>query len=265
MNRKRAALVMGAVLAMPMSFAQEQIHFTGQTTADAQLIKDALGSIADYLKDNANCPSVGDVESEILPEDTVKRDPGQPEGTSPATYELWTATSCGKQQSFLVVFWAAKEGGTMFRIQLGGDLANQRSRPLAGKTVSGDPITEDVCQILASTLGAKPELTDAPAVHALGHTEASPLKLATNADVKLMGLVCWRSEARLAPEDYLVPDKVGVPLFIKTDTGDERKDRTITLEKVGGYPRVRLLAGPEWTEAEKTEIKAAIAVYSPGK
>src|SRR5689334_2827885 len=184
MSMKRAALLMGSILAMPMAHAQEQIHFTGQTTADALLIHDALGSIAGYLKENANCPSVGDVQSEILPEDSVKRDPKQPEGTSPATYELWTSTSCGKQQAFLVVFWAAKEGGTMFRIQLGGDLVNQASRPLAGKTVSGDPLTEDVCQLLVSTLGAKPELMDAPAVHALGHTPENPLKLGTNADVK---------------------------------------------------------------------------------
>ena len=100
-----------------------------------------------------------------------------------------------------------------------------------------------------------------PGVHALGHTQESPLKLGTNADVKIMGLVCWRSEARLAPGDYLVPDKVGVPLFIKTDTGDEKKDRTITLEKAGGSPRVRLLAGPEWSKAEEEEVKKAIAEF----
>ena len=104
---------------MPTSvLAQEQVRFTGTTSADKQLIHDAFQNIALYVHDSLKCNTIEQVAAEVLPDGTVKRDAAQPEGTGPATYERWTVTYCGKKQSFLVVFWEAKERGTMYRIQL---------------------------------------------------------------------------------------------------------------------------------------------------
>jgi hypothetical protein len=80
-------------------------------------------------------------------------------------------------------------------------------------------------------------------------------------DVKIKGVMCWRSEARLAANDYLVPHSTGVPLYIKTDTGDEAADRTIALEKVRGSFRVRLLSGPKWTPEEEKEVLQAVQLF----
>jgi hypothetical protein len=140
--------------------------------------------------------------------------------------------------------------------------ATSADQPVTGKTFNGEAITEDECQVLASVKGAKPALRDAPGVHVLGHTAADPLVLASTPEVSIKGLGCWRSEARLAPDDYLVPDRIGVPLFIKTDTGDATKDRAITLEKAGGSYRVRLLAGPAWSKAEEAEMIKALGVFN---
>jgi hypothetical protein len=98
--------------------AQEQVRFTGTTSADEQLIHDAFQNIVLYVRENLKCDTIEQVAAEVLPDGKVKRDAAQPEGTGPATYELWTVSFCGKEQPFLVVFWEAKEGGTMYRIQL---------------------------------------------------------------------------------------------------------------------------------------------------
>ena len=100
------------------AIAQEQVRFTGTTSADEQLIHDAFQNIALYVRDSLKCDRIEQVAAEVLPDGTVKRDAAQPEGTGPATYEMWTVSFCGKKQPFLVVFWEAKEGGTMYRIQL---------------------------------------------------------------------------------------------------------------------------------------------------
>ena len=98
--------------------AQEQVRFTGNTSADANLIHDAFQNVALYIRESLKCPNIELVESEVLPEGAIKRDPTQPEGTGPATFERWTVTFCGKKRPFLIVFWPAKEGGTMYRVEL---------------------------------------------------------------------------------------------------------------------------------------------------
>jgi hypothetical protein len=109
---------LAGILAFASSVAQDQVRFTGNTTADETLMHDAFQGIALYIRESLKCSGIELVEAEVLPPDSVKRDESQPEGTNPATYERWTVTYCGKTQPFLVVFWTAKEGGTMYRIQL---------------------------------------------------------------------------------------------------------------------------------------------------
>ena len=94
----------------------DQVHFTGNTTADVTLIKDALQNILVYSKVAENCPTLDGVEAQILspaykPVDAATR----PEAGN-GTYESWTATLCGKSVKFLITFWPASEGGTMLAV-----------------------------------------------------------------------------------------------------------------------------------------------------
>ena len=131
-----------------------------------------------------------------------------------------------------------------------------------GVSINGSVLTEDSCEVLASTNGMKPELREVPGLHVLDRTEANPPAIASTADVKISGVMCWRSEARLAPNDLLVPNTTGLSLFIKTDTGNQATDRTIALEKMNGSFRVRLLSGPDWTPAEEDEMKEAMTRFN---
>ena len=99
-------------------------------------------------------------------------------------------------------------------------------------------------------------------MHVLDRTVDDPLVLKSTPDVKISGVVCWRSEARLAPNDYPVPHTTGFSLYVKTDTGNEATDRTIALEKVSGSFGVRLLSGPAWSPAEENEMKQALTAYN---
>ena len=106
-----------AALAMPTADSQEQLRFTGQTTASPALIHDALQPIALFVRDSLKCPRISQVDAEVLPTGAIKRDVSKPEGTAPATYERWTVSYCQKTRAFLVVFWTNDQGGSFFRVQ----------------------------------------------------------------------------------------------------------------------------------------------------
>jgi len=133
--------------------------------------------------------------------------------------------------------------------------------PVQGSAINGDVLTEDSCDVLATTKGKRAELREVPGMHVLDRTVGDPLVLTSTVEVKISAVVCWRSQARLAPNDYLVPHQTGVSLYIKTDTGKEAIDRTIALEKVSGSFRVRLLEGPAWSPAEEAEMERAIQLF----
>ena len=119
MNTFVKVLVAFAILfAASTVSAQTDVRFTGETTADETLIRDVMQHLIRYIQNNLKCEDIKLVEAEVLPEESIKRDPTDPEGTGPASYENWVATYCGTSKPFLVVFWASKEGGTMFRIAL---------------------------------------------------------------------------------------------------------------------------------------------------
>lgn len=119
----RCFTTLTCTLMLTAAVAQEQVRFTGSTSANEKLIHDAFQHILLYVRASLKCQNIDLVEAEVLPDGAVKRDATQPEGTGPAIYERWTVTFCGKKQPFLIAFWDAKEGGTMYRIQL---------RPAAG-------------------------------------------------------------------------------------------------------------------------------------
>lgn len=115
---QRALALLVLAFSASSAVAQEQVRFTGTTSADERLIHDAFQNIALYVRESLKCQTIDQVVAEVLPDGAIKRDAAQPEGTGPATYEQWTVSFCGKSQPFLVVFWEAREGGTMYRIQL---------------------------------------------------------------------------------------------------------------------------------------------------
>ena len=117
-NRWRCLAALTSTLLMAPAMAEDQVRFTGSTTADEKLINDVFQSIAHYVLERLKCQNIELIEADVLPDGAVKRDASLPEGTGPATYEQWTVTYCGKKLPFLVVFWDAKEGGTMYRVQL---------------------------------------------------------------------------------------------------------------------------------------------------
>jgi hypothetical protein len=79
--------------------------------------------------------------------------------------------------------------------------------------------------------------------------------------VTVNAVVCWRSEARLAEEDYLVPE-AGFALYVKTDYTNEAANRTLVLELADTSFRARLLSGPALSDAEKQEIQRLLSLYN---
>ncbi len=130
--------------------------------------------------------------------------------------------------------------------------------PAVGRTLDGTEIVEDLCQVLSTNAGEEPEIRDVPGMYVLERTEEDPLRLFSTDDVTLNAVICWRSAPHFAPNDYLIPDLLDIPLYIKTDFEDEDANRTMVLEKVGGRFRARLLAGPEWSESEGESIVQAL-------
>jgi hypothetical protein len=90
--------------------------FMGHTVADATVQRDALAIIRMLIQAKIKCSTLDLIESEGLAAD-AHPNVSLPSGAGPATYERWIVTACSRKQPFVVVFWPAKEGGTMFRVQ----------------------------------------------------------------------------------------------------------------------------------------------------
>jgi hypothetical protein len=121
------------------------------------------------------------------------------------------------------------------------------------------PLTEDSCAFITRHAEEEPVIREIPGLQILNRRPDEPL-VVKGMDVTVNGVVCWRSEAKFAENDYLVSD-AGLPLFIKTDFEDEAQNRTIVLERIKQSYRVRLLSGPELSAGEKQELVRLIAVY----
>jgi uncharacterized protein YegJ (DUF2314 family) len=121
-------------------------------------------------------------------------------------------------------------------------------------------LTEQSCSVIASKADEKPVLQEVPGLSVLSLRPDHPLGMHAADGVTIRGIACWRSEARLAENDYLVSDE-GLPLYIKTEFEDESRNRTLILERTNGGFRARLLNGPELSADEKSEVEKFLALY----
>lgn len=71
-NFVRCLAVLSGTLVLTTAVAQEQLRFTGRTTADQKLIQDALQNIALHIRESLKCPNIELVEAEVLPDGAVK-------------------------------------------------------------------------------------------------------------------------------------------------------------------------------------------------
>jgi hypothetical protein len=134
----------------------------------------------------------------------------------------------------------------------------------AAAGVHAAALTEDSCSAIVSKEGEKPDLHSVAGLSVLSLRPDHPLMMRAEGGVKIHGVVCWRSEAQLAENDYLVTD-AGFPLYIKTDLEDASHNRTLILERTRGGFRTRLVDGPELSAEEKDETqKLLLAGLPPG-
>lgn len=114
--RRRVILGVAVVLSV-LSFSAhaDQVRFTGRTTADATLIRDTLRNVLVIARARLNRSSTNLVTAEVLPPGYVPVG-SKPEGSAKTTYERWTVALCGNDVPFLIAFWGAPAGGTMFRV-----------------------------------------------------------------------------------------------------------------------------------------------------
>ena len=110
---KLSALLVACGMAAPAS--ADQIRFTGETSVDAVVIRDALQNVLRVAAVSEHCNAMSAVESSLLPHDYR---PPQAYDAAPAgaRYERWNVTLCGRVVPFLLGFWTPPEGGTMFQV-----------------------------------------------------------------------------------------------------------------------------------------------------
>lgn len=109
-----AALSLAAMLPAPAR--ADQVRVTGYSTADATLIRDAVQQILLVSAGALECNELTAVEASVLPEDWRPADQKYRPGPAGTRYERWEATLCGRVVPFLLGFWDAPEGGTMFQV-----------------------------------------------------------------------------------------------------------------------------------------------------
>jgi hypothetical protein len=113
---KHVLLAAAAVFFGAAPATADQVRFTGNTTADTTLIRDALQNILLVGQAQLKCTSLEAVEATILsPKYRPPEAYAQPDKRK-STYESWNATLCGRPTKFLITFWPADDGGTMFAV-----------------------------------------------------------------------------------------------------------------------------------------------------
>ncbi len=94
----------------------ETFRFTGTTTVDMAVAKDALKQVQLVGLGKFDCGVIEGVEAEILP-DNYRPDMNHEfvQGAK-EVHERWIVSLCGRREPFLIGFWAAPQGGTMFHV-----------------------------------------------------------------------------------------------------------------------------------------------------
>jgi len=113
-----AAVVIGlAVSLSSAATSADQGRFTGDTTAGATLIGDALRNVMLVTSAKWGCSTLDLVKSEVLPPSYVPVDAAQVSGSATVKYERWAVTACSRTEPFLFGWWADREnGGSLFRV-----------------------------------------------------------------------------------------------------------------------------------------------------
>jgi hypothetical protein len=93
-----------------------EIAFTGQTTADARLIGDAMQEVVRFSAHALKCDKLTAVKASMQPEGWQPADSNFRIGPASTRYERWEVAQCGRIVPFLIGFWKAPEGGTMFQV-----------------------------------------------------------------------------------------------------------------------------------------------------
>lgn len=99
----------------PSALEKKSVRFTGKTNANPATVNNVVGNIMRVSADRLHCRQATQIMQEILP---ARYKPMGETFDDPArtTFEKWTATLCGRETPFLVGFWPAADGGTMFRV-----------------------------------------------------------------------------------------------------------------------------------------------------
>jgi hypothetical protein len=128
----------------------------------------------------------------------------------------------------------------------------------------GEPLTEDGCSAaVTERSNTEPWFEEVPGLSILRWNPAQPLRV-RGVTLEIKGILCWRSDARFAPNDYVVA-LAGLPLYVKTDFADATRNRTLVLEGTKAGFRVRLLSGPELSGAERDEMHRLIKHYNAAR
>jgi len=111
-------LVIAGVVGMLLSISLKaaEVRFTGNTTADEQLIGDTLQQVVTVAQAKLKCENLEGVVAEIMPQDFSPPHSMQVTGSDTVTYERWTATFYGKQVAFLITFWRDPQGGSLYAV-----------------------------------------------------------------------------------------------------------------------------------------------------
>lgn len=97
--------------------AAETFRFSGTTTVDMTTARDALKQIQLVGLGKLNCGVISEVEAEVLPANYKPAETENYAAGSKEIYERWTVSLCGQRVPFLLGFWPAKQGGTMFHVR----------------------------------------------------------------------------------------------------------------------------------------------------
>lgn len=115
--RVAAAFALLLASSAPSPARADQVHFTGTTSVDAVVIRDALQNIL-RVAAARGCNQLSAVEASLLPSDYAPPDRNDYGERPGLRYERWNVTLCRSVIPFLLGFWTPPEGGTMFQIVL---------------------------------------------------------------------------------------------------------------------------------------------------
>jgi hypothetical protein len=118
-SMRRPALFLALLLAFgaATSARADQVRFTGATSVDAVVIRDALQNILQVAAARG-CNRLEAVEASLLPADYRPAGSNDHAERPGLRYERWNATLCGHILPVLLGFWTAPQGGTMFQITI---------------------------------------------------------------------------------------------------------------------------------------------------